>query len=244
MSIPTHDKFVDIARQFLCKSGVPQCLGAIDGRHVCLKRPSKSGSLYYNYKKFYSIVLQAIVDANYKYIFIDVGAYGSQSDGGIFRDSTFERALDDGNLPIPTAGVQKNIDVPFFFVGDGAYPLNTNLMKPFRGLNLSRKQLLFNKRISRARVVVENAFGQTCQKWMIFYTVIQAAPEVVRKIVKSTCTLHNLIMDMEGSCSDSPEEAKIGNVCMIPLQEDNSQQRPSQNAKEVREKLIDYFDSH
>jgi len=44
--------------------------------------------MYYNYKHYYSIVLQGLVDTRYRFIAIDVGAYGKQSDSGIFRHSS------------------------------------------------------------------------------------------------------------------------------------------------------------
>jgi len=49
-----------------------------------------SGSLYFNYKKTFSIILAC--DHNYKFILIDVGAYGSNSDGVLSR-SEFGKAL-------------------------------------------------------------------------------------------------------------------------------------------------------
>ncbi len=63
------------------------CLGAMDGKHVTIKCPKGGGLLYFNYKKFHSIVLMALVDADYKFIWIDVGGNGSASDAPIFNSS-------------------------------------------------------------------------------------------------------------------------------------------------------------
>lgn len=58
---------------------MPNCLGAIDGKHIAMQSPHKSGSAYYNYKHFYSIHLMAICDAKYKFTFVDIGAQGKSS---------------------------------------------------------------------------------------------------------------------------------------------------------------------
>ncbi|XP_047104825.1 uncharacterized protein LOC124743698 [Schistocerca piceifrons] len=54
----------------------PNCLGAMDGKHVAIAAPRSADSLYYNYKKFNSIVLLAIVDAKYWFSLIDIGCNG------------------------------------------------------------------------------------------------------------------------------------------------------------------------
>ncbi len=59
----------------------------MDGKHIAIKCPRGGGSLYFNYKKFHSIVLMALVDTDYKFIWIDVGANGSASDAQIFQSS-------------------------------------------------------------------------------------------------------------------------------------------------------------
>ena len=67
----------------------PNCIGAADGKHIAIIHPSNSGSEFYNYKGFFSIVLLVIVDYDYKFIFADVGCQRRISDGGVYRNSFF-----------------------------------------------------------------------------------------------------------------------------------------------------------
>nr|CAH7731954.1 unnamed protein product [Callosobruchus chinensis] len=133
METPTVDMFRRIAKGFYEKWNLSNCLGAVDGKHIRVKCPPNSGSMYYNYKNYFSIVLHAVADANYRFTIIDVGGYGKQSYGGTFQSSSFFHMLECGNLHIPTDDVWLSTDteVPFVFVGDKAYPLLKNLMKPY-----------------------------------------------------------------------------------------------------------------
>ena len=82
------------------KWNFPHCLGSIDGKHVVIQKPRNAGALYHNYKQTESIVLMAIVDADYKFLAIDVGQPGSHSDGGIWQSSEFGRGLENGEKKI------------------------------------------------------------------------------------------------------------------------------------------------
>jgi hypothetical protein len=90
---PAEAEWENIATKFLNLWDFPNCIGALDGKHVQIVAPSNSGSNYFNYKKIFSLVLLASVDANYKFIAVDIGFYGKNSDGGIFANSNVEKDI-------------------------------------------------------------------------------------------------------------------------------------------------------
>ena len=101
--LPITELLLATSKEFYLKWNFPNCVGSIDGKHIWLKCPSNSGSIYYNYRHYYSIVLQGLADARYRYIAIDVGAYGKQSDSGVFRHSSLYQLLSSNNFNIRNA---------------------------------------------------------------------------------------------------------------------------------------------
>ncbi|XP_031350493.1 protein ALP1-like [Photinus pyralis] len=153
MRAPTTSYFLCAAEEFERLWDFPNCIGSLDGKHVRIKCPAHSGSMFYNYKSYFSIVLQGLVDGHYRFISIDVGGYGKQSDGGTFSASTLSKLLENNKLGIPSHRKLPSSDytLPYVFIADEAYPLKENLMKPYSGTSLTATQENFNKRLSRAR---------------------------------------------------------------------------------------------
>nr|CAH7734486.1 unnamed protein product [Callosobruchus chinensis] len=139
------------------------------------------------------VVLLATCDYKYKFTFVDIGAYGSQSDGGVFANSVFGQRLENNTMNIPPEQVLPgtNLMIPYFFVGDECFLLKTYIMRPYPGQNLSTKKKIFNYRLSRARQVIENTFGILVAWWRILKTSINADIENVDNIVKAAVVFHN-----------------------------------------------------
>lgn len=147
------DEWRTVAQRFQDRWNFPHCCGAIDGKHIAIKKPSQTGTLYYNYKGFFSMVLLGVVDADYKFIWADVGANGSSSDAGVFNQSVLEPALREGRIGFPPPDPMPNDDrdTPYFIVADDAFPLRPYCVKPFSKRYMDTEERIFNYRCSRAR---------------------------------------------------------------------------------------------
>lgn len=194
------ERWIEIANGFNTNANYPNCIGAIDGKHIRLIKPSESGSLYYNYKNYFSIVLLAVCDADYKFTYIDVGAYGKCADSSIYKQSDLYEKLVDNNLGIPEKiPISDNgIPMPYVIVGDEAFGLSENLMRTYGGRGLTDNKRIFNYRLSRARRFIECTFGILVNKWRIFHRPMDVRKEFAIAIVKACCVLHNYVREREG----------------------------------------------
>ncbi|KAL4717432.1 hypothetical protein ACJJTC_000581 [Scirpophaga incertulas] len=127
MPEPNKEMWKKISEDFHNKWNYPNCLGALDGKHIKIQAPAKSGSLYYNYKKYFSIVLMALVDADYKFIIVNVGDLGKNSDGGIFSRSELRKKIERNSLNIPSPKPLSVINDPMPYV---ILPVSMNINLP------------------------------------------------------------------------------------------------------------------
>ncbi|KAH8021172.1 hypothetical protein HPB51_012567 [Rhipicephalus microplus] len=217
MKVPTKADWAKIAGDFTRRWQFPNCLGAVDGKHVAITCPPKSGSAFFNYKGTFSIVLMEKVpfDSSSKFVLVDNGAEGRQSDGGVFKNTKFGKALTKGQLDIPSLGQLPGTTkvAPYAFVGDEAFQLRRDFMRPFPARLLEDERRVFNYRLSRARRCAENAFGITAARWRILLRNIQLPPKNVDYVVKAACVLHNFLAVLnEESDQILDQEDRFGNV--------------------------------
>ncbi|KAJ8932023.1 hypothetical protein NQ314_015017 [Rhamnusium bicolor] len=133
---PTEEEWLNIAVGYKNRWQFPNCIGAIDGKHVQIEAPPNAG--------------------------IDIGSPGRHSDGGIFLNSKIGKGIKEGQLNIPQEMeiIRGCPELPFVIVGDAAFPLLKNLLRPYparQGLGVNEQ--IFNYRLSRPWLTVENAFG-------------------------------------------------------------------------------------
>lgn len=214
----TPQEWRPLADRFGDRWNFPHACAALDGKHIAIKKPRNSHSIYYNYKGFFSVVLLALVDADYKFVWASVGANGSSSDCAIFNRSTLEPALREGTLGLPPPEPLPNddTDMPYFILGDDAFPLRPYLMKPFSHKGLQIDDRIFNYRCSRARRVVENGFGILANRFRCLQTTMATSPRNTRKIVKACLCLHNIMRERYPNLQNADLDHEDDNGVMVP----------------------------
>lgn len=236
---------------FSSRWNFPRCCGSIDGKHISIRCPSNSGSDYYNYKGSFSTILLAIVDDAYCFTYIDIGSNGRVSDGGVLAKSGFQEALDSKKLKLPANAL---------FVADDAFPLREYIMKPYntRCGPLTIKQKVFNYRLSRARRIVENAFGILAARFRIFERPIPLSPEKVDSLVKASVAIHNWLRITSPSvyfyrgCVDEENidtgeivpgswRQAVNNEGLVSVRYGSKPRNPTKLAKQIRDDLADWF---
>ena len=211
---------------FEVRWGFPQAAGAIDGTHIpILRPPGESGSDYYNRKGFYSIVMQAVVDFRGRFMDAYIGWPGKVHDARVLANSSLYIKGEAGTF-LPDLKRQLNgINVPLCILGDPAYPALNWLMKvyPEHG-NMSSKEKLFNYCLSRARMIVENAFGCLKGRWRCLLKRNDSQVTNVISITSACVVLHNIceayndecLCEWVDECGPTPLNPTTANTQAVP----------------------------
>lgn len=195
-----QEDWLKIAEGFESQANFPNCIGAIDGKHVRIINPAHSGSLFVNYKKYFSIVLLAMCDANYCFTYINVGSCGTNSDSQVFKDSNLFSKLirNEVELPHPRPLDTNETTIPYMIVGDAAFGISRHVLRPYARNNMTHKKKIFNYRLSRARRYIESTFGIMSNKFEVFHRPLRTSLYNSIIIVKACCVLHNYIRTRDG----------------------------------------------
>ena len=240
IKFPSGEQVDSAVDGFKTKWGVPQCVGAIDGSHIPISAPALNHTDYYNRKGWYSVVLQGLVDHSYRFLDVYVGWPGSVHDARVFAHSALYTRLSGGELlPSSKAITLNGVNIPLFIVGDSAYPLETWLMKPFsQSAAVTPQHRTYNYRISRARVVAENAFGRLKARWRRLMKRNDMHTQNIPTVITAACVLHNLC-EVHGECFNESwlHEAESGSNFPQPSTVTYPGGR-SDRPKEIRDALM------
>ena len=180
-------------------------------------------------------MLQALVDHEYQFMNIFVGWPGSCNDACNLANSTVFAKGEAGDLVPDRKQRVAGVDVPIAILGDPAYPLLPWLMKLYTATGaLTREQRRLNYQLSRARVVVECAFGHLKGRWRSLMKRNDTDVSFMPTLVSACCILHNLCevhgddFDDDWSCEDeTPVDVANATVTVSEM---------------IRSALRDYFD--
>uniref|UniRef100_A0A915CR66 MADF domain-containing protein n=2 Tax=Ditylenchus dipsaci TaxID=166011 RepID=A0A915CR66_9BILA len=227
LPIPTTEDWLSNARDFNERYGFPHVIGAIDGKHVARTRPDESGDLFWCFKGFHSQVLLALCDAHCRFLAVDIGASGRQSDSGLYTSSQIRRFLESAEAGVPAAVPLGVIGpMPYVVLADGGFGLRDYMMTP---LQKNQQQALigfsttpFFQRMPlyllsavileyfRARHVVESAFGQLVQRFRIFLGPIDVSTEQATRLIHAAVLLHNYLGPLREPVDDAVQAAVRG----------------------------------
>ncbi|XP_049866971.1 uncharacterized protein LOC126367485 isoform X2 [Pectinophora gossypiella] len=189
-----------ICDSFQNKTGISNMLGVIDCTHIKIEKP-KNAREYCNNKGYFSIILQATVDANMRFTNIYCGEPGSTNCTRVLKKSPlFTTALQDSTTLFPHST---------FLVGHSGYPSLPWLLPPFReNKRLSPQQRQFNSLHLSARKISDKTFNSLKVRFkrIKFFTVYRNIAFITDTVVAS-CILHNYCVNENDlvNSGDDPE---------------------------------------
>ncbi|XP_075154536.1 uncharacterized protein LOC142228101 [Haematobia irritans] len=218
--------------------GFPQCLGAVDGCHIEVSPPSGDAVDYFNYKGWYSIVLFALVDYRYRFLYVNVGCPGRCNDSYIYRQSELSKMIESSPwLKRKTKDIC-GTPVQVLIIGDSAFKFSPTLMKPYPFSTAAPlDKQTFNYGLSKARRVVENAFGHMKARFRRIGKGLENHLKFNNKIIMCCCILHNFL-----NCNNSEinENWRVDQTILRP-QPCNISADFSEAAEDIRSSISKYL---
>ena len=170
----------------------------MDGCHIPIKYPPggpESRKEYYSFKNFYSVIMMGMVDSNCRFIWGTCGFPGNSHNAIILQSTKLWADIRDSELLPRIAKGIGGVTVPPLVLGDSAFPFQTWMMKPYGNADLTPKQRYFNYRLSRARMVTEDCYGQLKGRWRVTLRKNESSKDEVKTTTLACMVLHNICID-------------------------------------------------
>lgn len=160
-------------------------------------------------------MFKGVADSKFRFLDAFVGYPGRCHDASVWRSSPLKQALENRRI---------TISPDYHLLGDSAYPLEINLMVPYRDNGfLTAEQQRFNSSLNSTRVFIEQTFGILKAKFrMLNYVYVKNLP-LAKHIIMSCIIIHNIILDneefntsnieLEQTCTDDNDNANTTSQC-------------------------------
>ncbi|KAL3338182.1 hypothetical protein AABB24_030365 [Solanum stoloniferum] len=204
---PTNqDDMKDIKSKFENIRGLPNCCGAVDTTHImfCLSTADPLSKVWSDLEKNHSMILQAIVDPDMRFLDVLAGWPGSLSDSEVLKSSRFFELAEEGKrLSGEKFNLSNDTELREYIVGDSGFPLLPWLLTPYTGRELSDHQADYNKRHFATRKVAQRALARLKDKWKIIQGVMwRPDKQKLPRIILVCCLLHNILIDLDDGVQD------------------------------------------
>ena len=199
----TRNEYQEKMNAFEEIAGFPQVVGAVDDTHIALKGPTNDREDYFNRKQFYSVVGQAVADADGKFLDVSVGYPGSMHDSRIFRYSMLSERVERGEILVAPTRRIGGCDFSPLLLGDAAYALSKTLIKPYPdNAVIAAPERAFNRAHCKTRVKVEQAYGELQARWRCLNKRLDKRPRKASRTFVACCVLHNMCVEMGDRIED------------------------------------------
>lgn len=177
---------------------------------------------------------------------MNAGIQGRFSDGGVLEASKLGESLDSDtlNFPVPAPLPGRTKPVPYVFIADAAFPLHVHIMKPYMtDASLSQEERVYNYRLSRARRVVESAFGILAAVFRVLRSPILLDPEKTELVVMACVVLHNYLRRNTKARARFSDVNNLPHLSLLPLDSTQDQNVNHHELSAIRAEFKDYFNS-
>ncbi|KAL6654417.1 hypothetical protein ACP70R_007882 [Stipagrostis hirtigluma subsp. patula] len=205
---PDSSEMEKIKSKFEKIHGLPNCCGVVDTTHItmCLSSAEPNCKIWLDHMKNYSMVLQAVVDPDMRFMDIVTGWPGSMKESSILHSSGLFKLCEKGDrlngskLKLPDGS-----EIGEYMIGDAGYPLLPWLLTPYQENDLTESKAEFNRRHSAARTVAPRTLAKFKDTWKYLQGEMWR-PDKHRlpRIIHVCCLLHNIIIDFQESAVDDP----------------------------------------
>jgi hypothetical protein len=194
--MPTRGESEQIKEGFRAISGMEDIIGAIDGTHIKVRAAGVSNRMrFMNRKNEYSINVQAVVDADMRFLNLVARWPGSTHDSRIFRESQLYAQLENGEIDY---GI---------LLGDGGYGCERYLLTPI-GTPVTPAERRYNKAQIKTRNIIERTFGAWKRKFNILNVKIQTKLSNSLNIIVACAVIWNFLK-INNDIEDEEEEDVI-----------------------------------